>query len=158
MVYNELSDTGIEMVNTVRRLDVYEVFEKVVSAKSRKDKIKILRENNIMPIRDVLQGTVDDRVQWNLPAGTPPYTPAAEGSPAPQTLLKQHLNFKYFVKGLRESEKLIPVKRERMFIDILESIDSRDAEILVNMINKKPPMSGITKKLVQEAYPDLLPE
>jgi hypothetical protein len=157
-VYNELSDTGNEMANTARRLDVHEIFSKVVSTKSRKDKIKILQDNNIMPVRDVLQGTFDDRIQWNLPPGTPPYTPQSEGAPAPQTLLKLHLKFKYFVKGLRESEDLLPVKRERMFLDILESIDSRDAEILVNMINKKPPMQGITKKLVQEAYPDLLPE
>lgn len=157
-MYNELSDTGNDMANTARRLDVFEVFEKVSAAKSRKDKIKILQDNNIMPVRDVLQGTFDERIQWNLPAGTPPYTPLAEGAPAPQCLLKLHLKFKYFVKGLRVSENLIPVKRERMFIDILESIDSREAEILVNMINKKSPMQGITKKLVQEAYPDLLPE
>ena len=157
-MYNELSDTGNDMANTARRLDVYEVFEKVVSAKSRKDKIKILQDNNIMPVRDVLQGAFDERIQWNLPPGTPPYTPVSEGAPASQTLLKQHLNFKYYVKGLQACENLLSVKRERMFIDILESVDSREAEILVNMINKKPPMSGITKKLVQEAYPDLLPE
>ena len=66
------------------------------------------------------------------------------------------MNFKYYLKGLRDSEKLMGVKRERMFIDMLESIHPRDAELVCNMINKKPPMKGITEKLVKEAFPDLL--
>jgi hypothetical protein len=68
------------------------------------------------------------------------------------------MKFKYFVKGLRESEELNPVRRERMFIDILETIPSKDAAILVSMVNKtKPEFDGLTKKLVQEALPDLIP-
>ena len=146
------------MVGTVRVKDVYEVFEAVASAKNRKAKLKILQENDRMPVRDVLQGTFDSRIQWNLPAGTPPYTPQAEGAPTPKTLLKEHLKFKYFVKGLRESEDLNNVTRERMFIDILETIPPKDAAILVSMVNKKKPdFDGLTEKLVKEAYPDLIP-
>ena len=146
------------MVGTVRVKDVYEVFEAVASAKNRKAKLKILQENDRMPVRDVLQGTFDSRIQWNLHAGTPPYTPQAEGAPTPKTLLKEHLKFKYFVKGLRESEDLNNVTRERMFIDILETIPPKDAAILVSMVNKKKPdFDGLTEKLVKEAYPDLIP-
>jgi len=68
------------------------------------------------------------------------------------------MNFKFFVKGVKSSDDLLNVKRERMFVDILESIDPRDAEILVAMINKKPPAKGLTKKIVQEAMPDLIPD
>jgi len=139
-------------------LDVWEVFEKFEKAKNRKERIQILKDQSQhWAMRDVLQGIFDDRVQWNLPKGPVPYTPNAEGAPTPSTLRKQHMNFKYFVSGLRTSEDLLTVKRERMFVDILESIDSRDAEILVSMINKKPPVQGLTKKIVQEALPDLIP-
>ncbi len=143
--------------NKVSR-DVWEVFEEFENAKTRKERVKILQDNSQhWAMRDVLQGTFDDRVQWNLPGGQVPYTPESEGAPTPATLLKKHLDFKYFVKGLRTSEDLLPVRRERMFVDILESIDCRDATILVSMINKKPPAKGLTKKLVQEALPDLIP-
>lgn len=146
------------MVNKARALDVYEVFEKIEQAAARKDKIRILKENSNRPaIRDVLQGTFDPNIQWNLPAGTPPYTPQVDGPPAPKTLLKEHMNFRYFVKGLISSERLTTIKRERMFIDLLESIHPRDAEILVSMINKKQPVSGLTEKLVKEAIPGLIP-
>lgn len=134
---------------------VYEIFEKVAKAKARKEKIAILQENNIMPVRDVLQGTFDPKIQWNLPAGKVPYEPAPEQSHM-STLLKQHVKFKYFVKGFRESEKLRPLKRERMFLEILEGVHPRDAEILVDMINKKTSVKGLTEKLVKEAYPDLI--
>jgi hypothetical protein len=146
------------MANTPRPKDVFEVFEAVAAAKTRKAKVKILQDNNRMPVRDVLQGTFDPRVQWNLPEGTPPYTPQADGPPPPNTLLKEHMKFKYFVKGNRTSDDLDSIRRERMFIDILESVHCKDAAIMVSMINKqKPEYEGLTEKLVKEAFPDLIP-
>lgn len=137
------------------KLQVFEILEKASKAKTKKDKISILQQNNIMALRDVLRGTFDESIQWNLPEGEPPYTPSRIDS-VPSSLLKQHLKFKYFVKGLRESSDLIPLRRERMFIDILESIHPSDAEVLLSMINKKSPVKGITKALVKEAFPDLI--
>lgn len=134
---------------------VFEILEKVSNAKTKKEKITLLRENDIMPLRDVLRGTFDDAIQWNLPGGTPPYTPNIPES-VPSSLFKQHLKFKYFVKGLRESSSLNPIRRERMFIDVLEAIHPRDAEILVDMINKKSSVKGLTKEIVKEAFPGLL--
>lgn len=146
------------MVNTVRKKDVWEALDHVAKGRTRADRIRRLSEfEDEMALRDVLQGAFDPRIQWNMPAGTPPYTPQTEGPPPPSSLLKEHLKFKYFVKGLRDSEQLLSVKRERMFIDLLESIDPRDAELLVNMINKQPPVKGLTEAIVKEALPDLIP-
>jgi len=144
------------MTITKTRYQVYEVLEEVAKKRSKKDKLQVLKEyGNMMPLRDVLQGTFDDRIQWNLPTGPVPYTPTSAESP-PNTLLKAHMNFKYFVKGLVESNRLTSVKREKMFIDMLESIHPRDAEVIVAMINKESPMKGITKNLVKEAFPELI--
>jgi hypothetical protein len=139
-------------------LAVFEILELASKKRAKNDKIQELRKHeNNMALRDVLQGTFDSRIQWNLPTGPVPYTPSSAETP-PSTLSKSHMQFKYFVKGLRDSEKLLGVKRERMFIDMLESIHPRDAEVVVAMINKKPPMKGITAKLVKEAFPDLIVE
>ena len=147
------------MVETVRKRDVWEIFEAVEKAKGRTQKIKVLKTyQNEMYLRDVLQGTFDPNIQWNLPDGTPPYTPGNDGAPPPNSLMKLHMNFKFFIKGLAVSEDLPPVKRERMFIDMLESIHPKDAAILVSMVNKKKPeFDGLTEKLVKEALPDLIP-
>ena len=143
------------MAVAARKLEVYEILEKVENAKTKQDKIAVLQANNVMPLLDVLRGTFDETIQWNLPEGTPPYTPNNEES-YPSSLLRQHRNFKYFVKGLRESSRLNPIRRERMFIDILEAIHPKDAELLVSMINKKSPVKGLTKSLVKEAFPQLI--
>ena len=138
--------------------EVWEIFEKFEKAETRKERVNVLKKHSDhWAMRDVLRGTFDPKVQWNLPAGLVPYTPQAEDAPTPSTLNKLHLRFKYFVSGLRESEDLLSIKRERMFVDLLESIDSRDASILVSMINKKAPAKGLTEKIVKEALPDLIP-
>ena len=125
--------------------------------KTKKDRITVLKSNEIMPLLDVLRGTFDNKIQWNLPTGTPPYTPNNPETP-PSSLLRQHRTFKYYVKGLQESSKLNPIRRERMFIDMLEAVHPKDAEILVSMINKKSPVKGLTKTLVKEVFPELIQE
>lgn len=145
------------MANYPKKLEVFEILEKVKNAKTKKERIEILQSNDIMPLLDVLKGTFDDTIQWNLPGGTPPYTPNNPDTP-PSTLKRQHMQFKYFVKGLRESNRLNPIRRERMFIDMLEAIHPKDAEVVVSMINKKSPVKGLTKALVKEAFPELIAE
>lgn len=144
------------MAITKPQLQVYEILEKVAKKRVKAEKIKLLHEyKEMMPLRDVLQGTFDDRIQWNLPEGPVPFAPSSDEAP-PSSLLKAHMNFKYFVKGLTVSNRLTSIKREKMFIDMCESIHPRDADVIINMINKKPPMKGITKALVKEAFPDLI--
>ena len=46
--------------------------------------------------------------------------------------------------------------REKMFLDIIESIHPKDAELVVQMINKDLKLKGITKSLVKEAFPGLI--
>lgn len=143
------------MANYAKKMEIYEILQKFEAAKNKQERVKVLQQNNIMPLLDVLRGTFDDSIQWNLPGGTPPYTPSSAETP-PSSLLRQHRNFKYFVKGLQESSKLTPVRRERMFIDMLETVHPNDVEILVSMINKKSPVKGLTKKIVEEAFPELI--
>ena len=47
------------------------------------------------------------------------------------------------------------MKRESIFIGLLEGIHPADAEVVLDMIAKKPP-KGITKKLAEEAFSGLL--
>ena len=144
------------MNNHPIRLQVYEILDLVEEATSDTDKVQILKKYACMPLFDVCRGFFDSNIQWNLPDGEPPYTPHEEGPP-PSTLLKQHLKFKYFVKGFRESESLNKIRREKMFLDILESVHPGDAKLLASMINKPETVKGLTKDLVKEAFPDLIP-
>jgi hypothetical protein len=141
------------MVYTIKK-HIYEVLELVEKATKKEEKIQILQSNESWALKDVLRATYDDSIQFLLPDGNPPYTASREGS-VPSTLLKQNTQFKFFVKG-GIGEKMLPVKREKIFIGILESVHPKDAELLVKMINKKTLGKTITKKLVQEAFPGLI--
>ena len=47
---------------------------------------------------------------------------------------------------------LTNVRREMLFIQLLEDIDDKDAELLCKMIEQKP-LAGLPKKVVDSAFP-----
>ena len=140
-----------------KRLELYELLENIEKTKSRKDKIDLVSQyvSTYNSFADYLRCVFDSRVNFHFPASRPPYDPAPEEN-HPSTWHKQHMKLAYFVKGLKGDE-MIPIKRESMFIGVLESVHPRDAEILVDMLSKKTKCKGLTEKLVKEAVPQLLP-
>ena len=96
---------------------------------------------------------MDDTIVWLLPEGAPPYTECRPES-VPSNLLKECKKFAYLVKG-GLGPQMSKIKRESMLINILEVIHPDDAKVVINTINKTPP-KGITREIVQEAFPNLL--
>lgn len=142
------------MVNKTK-FYTFEILEKVAQAKTKAEKVELLKQQqNNWALKDVLRGTFDEAVVFLLPDGKVPYEPAAPES-HPSNWSQHNKKLAYFVKG-GPGQRMLKPKREKMFLDILESVHPRDAELLVGMINKKMPIKGITKKLVQEAFPNLI--
>ncbi len=135
---------------------IHEIISKAAAAKTRAEKIKVFHDNDTWALKDVLRGAYDPSVEWNLPEGSPPYEAAEEGT-TPSNLLRRNIDFTYFVKG-GKGDELPAYKRERMFIRLLEQIHPSDAAIVLLMKDKKTLAKGITKKLVEEAYPKLIRE
>lgn len=135
---------------------IYEVLEQAGKARSKADKVRILKENETWALKDVLRGSFDPKIKWLLPKGEVPYTPSPEHAAA-SNLLKQNTKFTYFVEGSQAAAELPAFKRERIFLGILEAIHPEDAKVLVRMINKETP-KGITKNVVMEAFPGLIRE
>ena len=136
--------------------EVFEIFEDFSKLKTRKDKVFFLKEqgNQIPAIKDVLRGVFDERLKFVLPEGKPPYNPNRPES-VPSSLLKLHRQFGNFVQGARAGQ-LSSLQIENQFIQLLESIHAEDALIVCNMKDRIPPVKGLTKKLVEEAFPNLL--
>ena len=138
-----------------RKRYVWEVLEEVAKAKTKETKVKILKENDGWALKDIIKGSLDPKLEWNLPKGTVPYN-ACEEYNAPSNLMTQNEKFRYFVKGLKSSENLTKLKRETLFIGLCEAIHPKDSELLINMINKEK-IKGLTKDVVNKAFPGLLP-
>ena len=132
---------------------VHEVLDEVGSRKRKTDRIQILKQNESWALKDIIRGSMDSTVEWNLPGGDPPYTPC-EVHNAPTNLLRENKQFRYFVKG-GPGDKMNAPKRENIFIGLIEGVHPLDAKLVVDMINKRVP-KGITREIVQEAFPGLL--
>ena len=132
---------------------IHEVIVEAGKKRSKAEKVECLKHNESWALKDILRGTYDDAVQWLVPEGAPPYTPNKEES-TPSNLIRQNTQFKYLVDS-RDARNVLKAKRENIYIRLLESIHPLDAEIVINMVSKKS-IKGISKSVVQEAYPGLI--
>lgn len=131
---------------------VSEILDKVSKLKKESDKIEVLKMSQCPALLTVLQGAFDSRIKWLLPEGVPPYRP----NPAPEThnVLHSEMRKMYlFVEG--GNPNLNQIKREALFIEMLESVHHEDAKVLLNIKEKKTPAKGLTKEMVNKAFPGL---
>lgn len=133
------------------KLSISEIVDKAGKLKTKEEKINWLKENKSEPLRTVLKITYDPSVELLVPDTRPPWKKNAyvgvEGM-----LYKEARRLKIFLKGFGYDD-LNQVKREQLFISLLEDIDNNDAELLCKMIKQKP-LKGLPKEVVQEAFPE----
>jgi len=130
-----------------------EIFTDLNKTKNNAEKIKILRANDSKILRELLRVNFDKNFQFSLPEGAPPYKKSTEPvGMGYTTLLNEWKRMYLFVKD--KSPDVKSLKREMLFISLLESLDSVESEILLQIKDKK--LKGITLKQVQEAYPDFM--
>ncbi len=135
--------------------NTFEILNKISKAKTKKERLDLLKkEDNNWALKDILRGSFDDVVVWLLPSGKVPYEPAPQDT-HPTTWSQQHKKLGNFIKG-GPGANMKNYLREKMFLDIIESIHPKDAELVVQMINKDLKVKGITKALVKEAFPGLI--
>ena len=129
-----------------------EVLQKVSNAKTKKEKIKLLQELNTQALRMLLIINFDDSVVSLLPPGDVPYTPNEAPAGTEHTVLEKEARIlHHFFKG---GSNIKQVKREQMFVQMLEGLSSGEAEALVLAKDKKIGKRWkITKACVTEAFP-----
>jgi len=133
---------------------VSEIIQRVSNAKTRDEKIQILRHYDSPALRSVLIWNFDDAVQSAVPEGEVPYRPNdAPIGTEHSKLIHEWRKFNYFVKGINE---IAQTKRETMFIQMLESLHESEAELMCLVKDKQlHKRFKITKVVVQDAFPDI---
>jgi hypothetical protein len=133
------------------QVSVAEFLEKVGRLKHTQEKIDALKANDSFVLRAILQGAFDPNVKWLLPEGEPPYKPN-ELVDQEHVLINEARKLQYFVEGFHD---LPETKREMMFIELLEKVAPKDAELLCAIKEKKLHCKGITIFHVKEAFPGI---
>ena len=138
------------------RLLISEVLQKVSNAKTKAEKIKLLQDYNTQTLRSILIWNFDESVKSLLPEGEVPYRPNEAPAGTEHTLLEQESKrFYYFVAN--GNTNIPQMKRETMFIQMLEGLHSSEAELMVLTKDKKLGKKyKITRACVEEAFPQII--
>jgi hypothetical protein len=136
------------------KLLISEVIKKASNAKTKAEKIKILRDNNTQALRSVLKWNFDPNITSDLPEGEVPYNKNDAPIGTEHTVLeRESRNLWRFIKG---ANTLSRMKREQLFIQLLEGLHESEAEI-VCLVKDKELQSKfrITHAVVKEAFPEI---
>ena len=132
-----------------------EVLAKVSKQRTKAKKIQVLKENESLHLKSVLIWNFDDSVVSILPEGPVPYDKNEAPAGTEHTYLAHEHKILYnFIEGGNDFIK--PVKREQLFLQLLEGLHADEAEIICLMKDKKiNDKYKVTKAVVSEAYPDI---
>ena len=134
---------------------VFEVLNLVCSQKTKEKKIEILKEYEDPSLKAIFIWNYDESVQSAIPEGPVPYKENEVPVGTDHTSLRrEYRNLYHFIKG--GNDKLSSLRRETMFIQMLEGLHPKEAEVLIltkdkNLTNKYK----ITFDNVKQAYPDI---
>jgi hypothetical protein len=130
-----------------------EIVKKATELKTKEEKIAWLRQHDGVPLKTILKYMYDPSVEFLIPTTPPPWKKngyiGVEGM-----LYKETRRLRIFIKG-GGYDQLDKVKREQLFISLLEDVDDKDADLLCKMIAQKP-LKGLSRAVVQEAFPDII--
>ena len=162
----------------------FEVLELVSKQRSKAKKVEVLKKYEEMSLKILFVWNFDESIVSALPEGAVPYVGYDEQNTYSGTLStkiteevrrlhekdsfsmgsgdreghttirREFKNFYHFIKG--GNEGLSAIRRESMFINILEGLHPLEAEILCLVKDKKlSEKYKITKEIVAEAFPQI---
>ena len=162
---------------------VFEVLDAASKQRSKANKVKVLQKYSHPSLKAVMIWNFDETVISLLPPGEVPYATNLEDETATGTLSekindavskmselrttslgsqdqgkasirKEFTKFYNFIKGGNDS--LSSLRRETMFINVLQGLHPLEAEILILVKDKDLESKyKISKDVVSQAYPDI---
>jgi hypothetical protein len=136
--------------------NILETLELVGKAKTREEKRQVLTDRDNFATRALLQLNYHPDVKWYLPPGKPPYTPGQIADSTPNSLHFEVKKLDYYVDP--SPHDLPMLRRESMFVELLERVDPNDAKLILAVKDRKLSYKGLSYKLVKDTWPDLLPD
>ena len=134
---------------------VYEVLELAAKQRSKAKKIDVLRTYDHISLKSIFIWNFDETVISMIPDGDVPYNKNEVPVGTDHTSLRREWKHLYnFVKG--GNDGLSSIRRETMFIQMLEGLHPEEAEIICLVKDKKlAEKYKITYDVVKQAYPDI---
>ena len=134
---------------------IHEVLELASKQRSKAKKIEILQEYSSDALKTLFIWNFDDTVISMIPEGNVPYKENEVPVGTDHTSLRREYRQLYhFVKG--GNDTLSSLRRETMFIQMLEGLHPKEAELICLVKDKELTTKyKLTKEIVAEAYTDI---
>ena len=164
---------------------IFEILDLASKQRSKAKKVEVLQKYNHPALRMLLIWNFDESVQSALPEGAVPYSGYAEQTTSSgtlstkiteevrrmyeagsfsmgasdtngkTTLRRESKHFYHFIKG--GNNGLTTIRRETMFINLLEGLHPLEAEVICLVKDKKlTDKYKVTQDVVSEAYPQIV--
>ena len=133
-----------------------EIFDDVVHAKTKAEKIEIFRKNDSPALQYILNAAFNPEYEWDLPEGAPPFKTdrnIPKGYQGAQLASEARLLYLYEKK----CTKINRFKKETHFIGMLEALHWTEADFMIKVKDREISKfyKGVTAALVKEAFPKL---
>tara|TARA_A100001388_G_scaffold105105_1_gene76876 strand:- start:19398 stop:19976 length:579 start_codon:yes stop_codon:yes gene_type:complete len=136
---------------------VYEILEELDSCTTKQRKVDLIntKYSNHTPLQYVLRWNFDRSIKSLLPEGEPPFDKERKDGDSPQALWSYLKMFPNFVDSA-QGRQLPELKRENLFIEMLDALDLEEANVIVLAKDGKlDEKYNITIDVVNAAYPDI---
>tara|TARA_S200002703_G_scaffold13274_1_gene11680 strand:- start:1098 stop:1583 length:486 start_codon:yes stop_codon:yes gene_type:complete len=137
-------------------LSLAEITAGVCELKDTSEQVAYLQKNNSKELRNILILMYDKKWSFALPSDPPPYTPSVH-SETHGMLYREARKLAYFVNEMSEGENLSAIKKESLFIQMLETVDADDAKLLLQMLAKRP-FPELSPDTINEAFGQIISE
>jgi len=133
---------------------VSELFEKIRKAKSDDYKVFLLQNDDSFTVKTLLQCTFSPNINFDLPETNPPYT--EDDSPEGLSVTNLHREVRKFVYFVPSHQSYVQnkIKREQIFIEMLEGLHDSEAKLVLNVKAKNIP--GVSHEVAHRAFPNVV--
>ena len=141
--------------NTIGMAEALTAARKTKNVTQKVEALQALPEATRNHLHGVFMLTYNPKISWLLPPGVPPYKPLEPDLDQEGRLIRELKNFSYFIanEGKPVQPNAKQLRREQLFVQILESIEPEDAELVIQMKDRE--IKGVSKNVVKKAFPEL---
>jgi hypothetical protein len=138
--------------------NLYEIFDEVTEAQTTLEKVEVLRKNASQTLLNFLQGVYDPSVKFDIPR-VPSYKPSEDIKGMGWSNMTVELKRAYLFQKThpKRPRELSDARQEQLLVQILESLEPREAKLYANMLMKKLEVPSMSRLLVETAFPGHLP-
>jgi len=138
--------------------NIYEILDEFAAAGSKQEKLKVLQNNWTPTFVSVLQLAYHPDIKWLVKDKPKSYRkpdtlPGVSFSNMNTEMRRLYL----FREGDLGAEKLSPEKREQLLLIMLESLEPREADVVMGIFKKDLGVKGLTYKFIRDNTQGVVP-